>query len=66
MERGVGEGGWRGELERGVGEGGWRGGLEEGVGGGGWGRVGEGLGRAWLFILQKPRLKKSINVLVLE
>ena len=38
--------------------------------GGGWGRVGEGvsggvgegLGRAWLSILQKPRLKNPITV----
>ena len=41
-------------LERG-----WGGeGFEDGFGGG----VGEGLGRAWLFTIQKPRLKNPIMV----
>ena len=44
----------KGGLERGVGEGLGRG-LAKG-----WGKV--GLGRAWLFILQKPGLHKTINV----
>ena len=45
-----------GGLKRGVGEGlgkGW---------GGRWGGVGAGLGRAWLLILEKPRLKNTITV----
>ena len=53
--RGVGKGG----LERG-----W-GGVGDGLGtgwGGGWGGVGGGLGRAWISLLQKPRLKNPVNV----
>ena len=65
MERGVGEGGWRGDGEGlgkaweggGFGEGGWRGygeGLVKAWGRAGEGWVGEGLGRAWLSTLQNP------------
>ena len=47
------------------GGGGWKGGVGEGLGKGwgrGWGGVGGGLGRAWISLLQKPRLKNPVNV----
>ena len=65
---GLGRGGWGGVGDRmgwaGVGKGLGRG-LGKGLGQGwgrGWGRVGEGLGRVWISILQETRLKNQINV----
>ena len=60
LERGVGEGlgkGWGGVGGR-VGQGLGVSELGRGLGRG-WGRVGKGLGKGWLFIHQKPCLKKT-------